>query len=204
MIKPTIDDNGTLADFERRLTRLEKKEMPYATAVALTRTVQDAQSSIIQAIPHIFNVTKKWWLKSQPTGVKISPAKKIRLLASVYTKAFFAELQEEGGIKRPHGGKVLAVPSARVPKSRRKSGGARKTLDMKRTFANSRGIFRKKGSKKKQVIEKQFTWARSATVPRRFGFRRIAAKVASRRFRQHLDRELSIAVEKTRRRMASK
>lgn len=199
MIEIKVEDN--LADFNRRLTQLEKKEMPYATAVALTRTVQDAQSAIISAIPHIFKTTKKWWLKQQPTGIKITPAKKIRLLASVYTSAFFAALQEAGGVKTPHRGKNLAVPSDKVPKSRRKSGGARKTLDMKRTFATKRGIYRKKGGKKKPIIEKQYTFSRTAIIPKRFGFKRIAAKVTARRFKQHLERELGKAVEKTRKRV---
>jgi hypothetical protein len=202
--KIEVQDN--LVDFERKLTRLEKKDLPFATAVALTRTVQDAQGSIIQAIPHIFKTTKKWWLPRQPTGVKIKGAnfRAAKFTASVFTKAYFAALQEEGGIKTPHRGKLLAVPTQAVPKSRRKSGGARKTMSLKSAVATRWGVYLRKGGKKNPRLEKQFTWASSATVPARFGFKLMADKVARRRFRQHLDRELAKAVAKTKERMATR
>jgi hypothetical protein len=201
-----IEVQDNLVDFERKLTMLEKKDLPYATAVALTRTVQDAQGSIIQAIPHIFRTTKKWWNKNQPTGVKIRGAnfKAAKLTASVFTSAYFAALQEAGGIKTPHRGKLLAVPTPAVPKSRRKSGGARKTLSLKNAFATPWGIYTKKGGKKNPKLVKQFAWATHAVIPGRFGFRTMAAKVARRRFRQHLDRELAKAVAKTMERMDRK
>lgn len=201
-----IEVRDNLVDFERKLTKLEKKDLPFATAVALTRTMQDAQTSIIRAIPHIFRTTKKWWLKQQPTGVKIRGAnfRAAKLTASVFTKAYFAALQEDGGIKTPHRGKLLAVPTASVPKSRRKSGGARKTMNLKKAVANRWGIYLKKGGKKNPRLEKQFTWAKQAVVPARFGFKAIAAKVTRRRFRQHLDRELAKAVAKTKERLAAK
>lgn len=194
-----IDVKADTKDFVRRLTRHQRKQVPYATAVSLTRTVQDAQGSMIAAIPHIFNVTKKWWLKQQPTGIKIRPATKLKLLASVYTDAYFAALQERGGTKTPHAGRVLAIPTDKVPRSRRKAGGARTMANQKKAFVTDSGIYRRKGGKRSRVVEKLFTFSKSAQVRPRFRFKEIVSKVARRRFKAHFVRELGKALRSTRR-----
>ena len=164
------------------LTESQKKHVPKATAKALTFTAQDAQTAIQDAIPSRFRVTKKWWLKQQPTGIKIKSATPGNLTAVVYTLAYFAALQEYGGIKTPHESRTLAIPSDKVPKSRRKSGGAAIMMKQKKTFANKRGIYRKKGGKKSRTIERLFTFKRSAHIRARFGFERTARQVAVAKF----------------------
>ena len=182
---------------ERYLNRIQRRQLPFAIARALTWTVQDAQKSIIAAIPHIFRVTKKWWLKTQPTGIKIRPATKIHLTATVYTNAPFADLQESGGTKRPRG-RMIAVPTAKTPKSRRKAGGAAVMMKQKKTFATKTGIYRRKGGKKNQTIEKVFTFTKKARVRPRFGFKDIARKVAVRRFPNHFYKSLTQALRTAR------
>jgi hypothetical protein len=140
------------------LNKYQRRQIPYATARGLTKTVKGAQRTIINDLTNRMTKTRKWALKQQPTGVKITSAKKDNLTAAVYTRVHFAENQEEGGTKFPYKGRALAVPTARVPKSRRKSGGARIMMKQKKTFANRRGIYRKKGGKKNPSIEKLFTF----------------------------------------------
>lgn len=178
----------------RGLTKIQKKQVPFATARALTWTVQDAQKEIIESIPSNFNVTKKWWLKQQPTGIKIRPAKKNRLVASVYTQAFFADLQERGGTKHPYKSRNLLVPTGKVPKSRRKAGGAAVMLRGKKVFQTSKGIYRRKGSKKSPIVELLFTRAPSAKIRPRFEFRRTAQKAARKNFRRNMRRSLDKAL----------
>jgi len=186
-----------IKEVTRHLNRVQRRQLPYAIAVALTKTAQDAQTSIQRAIPHIFNVTKKWWLKTQPTGIKVKPATKVNPTATVYTDAPFADLQEEGGVKRPKG-KVLAVPTAKVPKSRRKAGGAAVMMKQKKTFATKTGIYRKKGPKKARTVEKLFTFTKKAMIRPRFGFKDIAEKVARRRFKAHFLKALERALRTAR------
>ena len=143
----SINVKSNIKQFTRDLSRIEKKQVPFATARALTWTAQDVQKWLIKKIPSIFNVTKKWWLKQQPTGIKIKPAKKNHLVSSIYTKAYFANLQEEGGTKIPIKSKKLLIPSKKVPKSRRKAGGAALMLKGKKVFSTARGIYRGKGGK---------------------------------------------------------
>ena len=180
------------------LNKYQRRQIPYATARGLTWTVQGAQRTIINDLSNRMTKTRKWALKQQPTGVKITPAKKDNLTASVYTRAHFAENQEEGGTKFPYKGRALAVPTARVPKSRRKSGGARIMMKQKKTFANRRGIYRKKGGKKNPSIEKLYTLTTSARIMPRMRFRQTASMYCVNRFQYHFMRSLRMALRTAR------
>lgn len=194
----SISVKSDVKKFTRGLTKIQKKQIPFATARALTWTAQDAQREIIERIQRAFNVTKKWWLKQQPTGVKIQPAKKTRLISSVYTGAYFAKLQEDGGTKRPHKTRNLLVPTTNVPKSRRKSGGAGIMLKNKRVFSTPKGIYRRKGSKKKPIIQPLFVRSPSADIRPRFGFKRTAERTVKRRFKRNMERSLGKALKTAR------
>ena len=69
----------------RKLTNIEKKQIPFAIALALTKTAQDAQKAITDQIPKVFDrpisATKK--------AVRIEPAKKTKLVAAVKIKDSF-------------------------------------------------------------------------------------------------------------------
>lgn len=197
MLKISVRSN--VKEFTRGLTRIQKKQVPFATARALTWTAQDVQKAIMERIPRVFNVTKKWWLKQQPTGIKVRPAKKTHLASRVYTEAHFADLQEDGGTKRPRQSKSLLVPSNKVPKSRRKSGGAAAMLKGKKTFSNRKGIYRRKGPKRNQTVELLFARTKTAHIRPRFGFKRTAVKTVRARFKRNFARSLSKALETAKR-----
>lgn len=191
----SINVKSNVKQFTRHLNRIEKKQVPFATARALTWTAQDVQKWLIKKIPSIFNVTKKWWLKQQPTGIKIKPAKKNDLVSSIYTKAYFANLQEEGGAKRPTRSKNLVIPTKKVPKSRRKAGGAAVMLKGKKVFSTARGIYRRKGGKKSKTIELLFHKERSANINPRFNFKQTAHSIATRMFKRNFLRSLANALK---------
>jgi hypothetical protein len=199
--------------FIRQLSDVERKQVPFALARALTWTVQECQKAEQDRIPKTFNVTKKWWMKRQPTGIKIHPAKKGGpLAAEVFTKAYFAWLQEEGGQKIPYKGKGLLIPSTNVPKYGRKAGGAKRVLAGKRVLrrggkssgsviftmqSGKRGAFRRKG-KRKYPIELLYTYKSIATIAARFGFRDLAYKVAVNVFEKKFSQSLAQALRTAR------
>ncbi len=194
----SINVKSNVKQFTRHLKRVEKKQIPFATARALTWTAKDVQKWLIKKIPSIFNVTKKWWLKQQPTGIRIKPAKKNDLVSSVYTKAHFAHLQEEGGTKRPTKSKNLMIPTKKVPKSRRKSGGAAVILKGKKVFSTARGIYRRKGGKKSKSIELLYHKEKSANIKPRFNFKRTAHTIATRMFKRNFLKSLANALKTSR------
>jgi hypothetical protein len=83
--------------------------LPYATAVALTRTAKRAQTKIRRNLPRRFIIRKKWVGK----GVQIKPATKKRHVAVIFSRDEFMVRQEEGGIKRPKG-RHIAVPGSGI------------------------------------------------------------------------------------------
>ena len=191
----SINVKSNVKQFTKHLNRVEKKQIPFALARGLTWTAQAVQSKIIKKIPAIFNVTKKWWLKQQPTGIIIKPAKKSHQVSSVYTPAYFAERQEEGGAKRPTKSKSLVIPTKKVPKSRRKAGGAAAMLKGKKVFSTARGIYRRKGGKKSKSIELLYHKDASANIKPRFNFKRTAHTIATRTFKKNFLKSLAMALK---------
>lgn len=201
---------SNVKEFTRGLTNTQKRQIPFATARALTRTAQAGQKDIQEAIPNIFNTTKKWWLKQQPTGIKIKPAKKTDLEAVIYTRAYFAKLQEQGGIKTSYQGGGILVPTERVPKYGRKSGGAAKVIAGKKILrrggkANAspfltmksghKGVFRRKS---KKTVELLYTFTPRASIQPRFGFHRLAMQSAKKHFGKEFHKSLKSALRTAR------
>lgn len=192
-----LNVKSNIKEVTRHLNDIQKKQVPFAAARALTWTAQDAQSYIQDKIQTIFNITKKWWLKQQPTGIKIIPAKKNHLVSSVYTDAYFGPLQEEGGTKRPRRSKSLLIPTDKTPKSRRKAGGAAASLKAQNVFSDKRGIFRRTGGRKRknQKLAMLFHRDDSAKIKPRFGFKTMAAKIAAKKFKDNFLKSLEQALK---------
>lgn len=71
-----------LTDQLAELTDLEQRQIPFATALALTRTAQDVKSAIEAEMPTVFDRPTNWTLNS----LRLIPARKDRLLARVWIK----------------------------------------------------------------------------------------------------------------------
>ncbi len=205
-----FDVRSNIKQFTKGLDRDQRRQVPFATARALTRTAQRCQADIQGNIPKLFNTTKKWWLKQQPTGIKITPAKKADLAATVYTRAYFADLQEKGGIKAPFESGGLLVPTDKVPKYGRKSGGAAKVLAGKKiirrgrkpegspiikTRSGGKGVFRRKN---KKTVELLYNYVPRANIRPRFGFARMAHSSAQRHFKPEFEKSLKAALKTAR------
>lgn len=91
-----------------RLMTLCEQNVRFVTAKTLTQTAQIAQAEIKQHIRNTFVLRKPNFEKS----IKVRPATKQTLQASVYTMAGFATLQQTGGKQTAQTGR-LAVPQYR-------------------------------------------------------------------------------------------
>jgi hypothetical protein len=190
-----VKDN--IKDVARQLNDLQKKQLPYATAAAMTATIKDCQGALTREAQTVFNNKKVWYKQQQPTGIKVVTAdKKLwpALVATVYSKAYFLSLQTDGGIKTPFKSKSLLIPTANTPKTLANALGPEKVLAQKNTFSNKRGIFKKTGGKKNPVVKKIFTRAYSAVVPKRYFFDEVAQREAKKKFPNNFYQRLSIAL----------
>lgn len=192
----TVKDN--IKEFTKQLDDFQKRQIPFATSKALNDTAVKAQESLIKGIMIRFNSKKKWWIKgSRRTGIRVEFSNKHRLHkgASVYTNAYFAELQEDGGIKAPVSGRALAVPTSRVPKSIRRSDGIKRATAQKNVFVDKRGVFKRMAKGKLKPL---FTWARVAQISPRFKFDTTATVATKRWFPIYFKKRLDQAIRTAR------
>jgi hypothetical protein len=89
-ISVTSDVQSTI-----RQLQVRRDQVPFATALALTRTAQDGQAEIRRQLPSRFTIRTPWVAK----GVRYKPADKRSLTAMVYDVDAFMRIQETGGEK---------------------------------------------------------------------------------------------------------
>lgn len=95
----------------KRLLREFPKQIKFASAKALTRLAQRGQVAMEVSVKSNYDNTKDWFKKNRPTGFKITPARKNKLRAQVYTgpAMTWAARQEFGESRKPRGG-ALIIP----------------------------------------------------------------------------------------------
>ncbi|MFY9589551.1 hypothetical protein [Rickettsia endosymbiont of Halotydeus destructor] len=176
-----INVNSNIKYIERYMDILEKKQLPFGTTLALNKIALLSQDRICKAIPRIFNNSRNWWDRRQRTGIKVQFATKYVRSSAVYTKAHFANIQEEGGIKRPYSGKLIAVPTANVPRKARASNALRKEEGNKNVFKLGNSIYKRlPGSR----LQRLYSLTPKANIKARFGFKDMAVTT----FNKHWDR----------------
>jgi hypothetical protein len=185
-------------EFERWLADMATKQVPFATAKALTKTAQDAQAAQRAALPQRFKLRSNWVMQ----GIRIVPASKRdwpRSHAIVGSKDEFLVLQETGGRKRPaKGAKNVAVPTAATERRRGAGGRLPKSAKPRAIISSKAGFFADRAIKRRQA--RKATGARaltlfllrpSATIKPRLKLRetveRTVARVYQARFREALD-----------------
>lgn len=188
---------NNIDQFKRGLNLVQREQIPYAASRAINDTAVDAQEAVQEAIPHIFENRKKWWLKRQPTGIKVKFSNKKNLHAQVFTNAYFAKIQAEGGTKKPKTARNLAIPTKAVPNRYRTSHGAREMVaDRGNVFRNEKGVFKRTGKRKITLL---WSFSPSASITRVFNFHEIIQKVVKRRFSKHFEKRLNEALASAKR-----
>jgi hypothetical protein len=115
------------------------EQLVYAAAVALTRTAKDSQAAAIEAIRRTFTTRGLWYLPGSRFGVRITPATKARLEATVRTAADWLIPHETGEDKTAGGGGLLAIPL--VGRGRpRPSQGAKVRADLRPRALGGRSV----------------------------------------------------------------
>jgi hypothetical protein len=95
-----------LRSFERAMSDVAERQTPFATALALTWTAQDAQAVLRGGLERHFTIRDRWTTR----GIRIEPAKKRWLSAAVGSVDSYMARQVEGGTKSALDAADLAVP----------------------------------------------------------------------------------------------
>ncbi|MBF0108739.1 MAG: hypothetical protein HQL76_06150 [Magnetococcales bacterium] len=195
------------AAINRAFDTLEK-QLRFAAAQALTHTAQDAQVEVKRQLPERFTIRTNWLAK----GIRIRPASKSTLSASVLVKDAFMALQETGGDKTSTSGSALGVPvGARptpqsiirpsnfpgamasrkgyfigVPRGWNVSVAYTATGRSRKNFWRSQevkpGVWQRLGYKGRSGLKLMYVFEEKVRLKPRFGFRATVRKVAAERF----------------------
>ncbi len=101
----------------RSVKGIADSQLPFAIALALTKTAEDVRNEIVTGLPGKFTLRNTWWRARTRYGFNVGVAKKHDHRAWVFTRAPWMGLQETGGIKTPRG-KMIAIPTSNVRRTK--------------------------------------------------------------------------------------
>ena len=183
---------------------LMREQIPFATAVALTRTGVAARNAIRQDLPKHFTIRRPW----VANGIILVSAKKKdwpNQKAIVASRDDFMRRQEFGGKKTARGSGVVAIPlAARASKSDptppskwpgrvlRKRGYFVATIKTGQA-AGKQAVFHRTG-KERYPLEVLYLLVKSVEVPIRWDFRKRVEGVAQREYETQFVTALGAAI----------
>ena len=179
------------------------RQIPFSTALALTRTAKDCQAEVRAELPSRFTIRNG----GVSRGIRIKAATKSNLESSIFSLDDFMVLQETGGVKTPSGSNLAIPEDVRTSKAGLVLAGNRPAA-----LRGNPGVFRAriggldglwqrmtKRSRKKtgRALKLLFVFKPSVQVPARFGFietvKRIAKARFASRFREAFDQAVRTA-----------
>lgn len=218
MIKLDFD----LSDFEVGLNRLEHKQMPFASSVALNRTVMDVKQNTTRRLSKDIDRPTPFTQR----GIFTRPSTKTRLVAEVGFKdiqAGYLQYLSEGGTRRPNGRAIVVPVGMRLNKYGNMTRTAvRRALADPRVFSGKvkgvSGIWKRprKGTQRKSSAKARprggrygtlgniktltllATYHSTARYKKRMDFQGGAVKTAEARLPHHLRTALAKAMQTVR------
>ena len=173
------------------------KQIRFATAVALTKTAQQAQAASIDSIAKTFSIRNNWSQPGNKFGIRIKPAKKDNLEAQVTTFANWLKLHEEESTKLPSK-KFIAIPTVNVRRNKKDiitKGNRPNALRGKNTFVidtkNGPVIFQRKGKGKREKLIALYILKPKAHIKKQSTFYEPIGRIA----RANFDRNFTEAVK---------
>ncbi|MBU1864267.1 MAG: hypothetical protein KKH94_11430 [Candidatus Omnitrophica bacterium] len=188
----------------KMLNIMAEKQLPFAFAYALTLTANDAREEIVRQLPQKFTLRSGWWKPYSYMGFNVRPAKKRWLVAEIYTRADFMQLQEEGGVKHPSG-KMIAIPTSnvrtsltqKITKARRPAVLLRRTTRPGFILPTKSGpvLFRRVT---KHQVKALYVLTRQATIRPRLSMQETASQILQQRLYINFDRAFTEAIRTAR------
>lgn len=105
----TIKVSSDVARLTAHLREIERKHIPFATALALTATARHAQAALTAQLPSIFDRPTPFTVRA----IASTPATKANQTATVFVRpiqAAYLALEETGGFRTSATGKSLPEP----------------------------------------------------------------------------------------------
>ena len=178
------------------------KQIPFATALALTRTAKEIQREEITHIRTAFTVRGSWLREGGRFGVGIVPASKENLVAVIESRAPWLEAHEEGTVRTPEGAH-FAIPQKDIRRTKTQViARSQRPKALKRAFKveTMRGVpllLQRVGRGKKSILRVMYQLTGRAKIEPRLRFfgtgKTVVEKVWRRIFSEALDRAIRTA-----------
>jgi len=191
--------------FRRFYSDLTERQIPFAMALALTRTARDARERLVAELDSTFTIRSKW----VPKGMRFEKATKTNLRAEVGSTRAFMALQARGGTKSS-GSRRVPVPMRALRKSPKtkitRGKWPEKLLAKPKHFVKplsaggAYGLFRVRGGKRNPRLELLHVLAKSAKIPARWPFEKTVEEAVGERWQPNARAALRKAMESARRR----
>jgi hypothetical protein len=177
-----VDTKSSSAKFNRVMGQLPK-QIRYASALALTRTAQDAQEEVRRQLPSRFIMRSQW----VPKGIRIQRATKANLESTVRVLDDFMALQETGGIGEtsvPIGARPK--PISRTPPSKWPGALLKKPkhfIAPIKSGSDQMVLWRRRSKKKNSPLRLMYVFEDRVKIKPRFGFAETVEQVGLERFK---------------------
>lgn len=200
-MQPALQVNvrSNVVALTRGLTDLQRRGVPGITAGALDSTAFDVRKHEVDTVwPRSIQLRNRRFLGA---ALRVDKADKVRLRASVYDRLGreFLSRQATGGIKRPHRGANIAVPTRWVSRTR---GGRVRSAQLPASLrANPRAFLLRARSGHQMIAQRQgkrrlpirvlYHLTSTARVDKAFRFYEEAEDRALARFPIHFESRLA-------------
>ena len=199
-----------IAQVQKRLTDIERRQIPFATAGAINDTLFDIRKQIVGVTaPRAFDIRNKRFLSA---AIRVKKASKRNLVGEVFDHLGRGHLglHARGGTLMPRG-RHLAIPGRDIENKRTAGGAIRKALRPRTVLSKSakrrafvttfksgqQAIVRRKG-KKRQPLQVLYLLEPRARIRKTFPFHADAERVARAQFKRHFNRRLRQALRTAR------
>jgi hypothetical protein len=200
-MKVSVNVNSIAA--RRSLNKMIKSQLPYATALAMTRTAQGAVSQLKKESRTRFDRPTPWTQKGFTSTSADKKSKRIRAYVSIRPQQWkYMSYQVQGGTRRPTG-TAIPVPTNNLT-DRNRYGNMRKNqlkkiIKYERTFSGvpkggnrPGGVWYRYSNNKR--LKSLILWEDSAKYTKRFPFKKIVNTYARKHYAANFRRAFNQAV----------
>ena len=179
----SLNVQSNVKQWSRRMAAVERKQVPFATAVALTKTAKDVERNTLKLLDRRLDRPTPFTKR----GLFVKAANKHRLVAKVGFKpiqAAYLDKPERGGTRKPKGRAIIVPASQRLNRyGNLPKGSVQRLLARDDTFSGEvRGVPGIWQRNKKGGLKLLIAYVERATYKPQLRFQAGAMKTARARF----------------------
>ena len=194
----SIDISHNIKDVKKTLTRLQRKQIPFAAAKALTETARDAQRAVTKQIPQKIDRPTRFTMNA----IGFNRANKRTLTSEVFVKPIqnkYLKYPIDGGV-RTVGGTGTGVPTKNKKLNQfgnipgRKGGLVKGKNQFIATIGSISGVWQRFGGKKNPQVKLVVAFEKQVHYKKRLPFYKIAAHTAANQFPKRFHQSIKLAL----------